>query len=175
MLHGGIVLMRLFLLILIIILLVPFPIKVTFKLLNKNFYLFIYNFRIDISKNIKKYNAENTEKEKKLQKTSVIRLLHKFSKNPIKPYYYFSLHMDYGFEDAAVTGLFYGLIYSIYPWIYKFLSVFLHIKKYDFSVKPHFNKTLLNLEINSIILLNIVNVICIIILFRSLYFDTKKS
>lgn len=167
--------MKLFFIILAVLLLVPFPIKVRFKLINKEFYLFIYSFKIDISKNIKKYNPETIKKKKAFTKNSIIKLLHRFDRNPLKPYYYFTINMDYGFEDAAFTGIFYGLIYSIYPWIYKFLSIFLNIKKYNFSVKPHFNKSLFNLEINSIFLLNIVNVICIIILILSVYFSTKKA
>ena len=167
--------MKLFFIFLAVLLLVPFPIKIKFKLINKKFYLFIYSFRIDISKNIKKYNAETIKKKKTFRKTSIIELLHKFDKNPMKPYNYFSINMDYGFEDAAFTGLFYGMIYNTYPWIYKFLSIFLNVKKYNFSVKPHFNKSFFNLEINSIFLLNIVNVICIIILILSVHFSIKKA
>ncbi|MDF2881021.1 MAG: hypothetical protein K0R54_1578 [Clostridiaceae bacterium] len=167
--------MKVFLIILVVLLLVPLPIKVKFKLFNTNLYLYIYRFKIDISKNIKKYTEENIVRKRiNMRNISIIKLLRKFNKNPVKPYYYFTVHMDYGFDDAAATGLFYGFIYSISPLLYKFLSIFLNIKKYNFSVKPHFNKTIFNLEINSIFLLNIVNVICIIFLILSVYFNTKK-
>lgn len=167
--------MKLFFVILVIVLLVPVPIKITLKFFNKNFYLFVYNFQIDINKNLKKFTGKKKIKnEKTLKKIPIIKLVGKFNKNPIKPYYFFTLHMDYGFEDAAATSIFYGLVYTLYPWFYKFLSAFLNVKKYNFNIKPHFNKTLFNLEINSIFLLNIVNVIYIVILITSVFFNTKK-
>lgn len=175
--------MKIFIGFLIIFLLfIPIPLKIYILYKNNKLIIRFYNFSLYPSKDLKNMSltvAKVKEKSKltvdfrkAFDKHTIKQIFHRFCKSKLKPSLKLDFNLDYGFEDAALTGLSYGILNSFFAPFKNILSSLFKIKKFQLNAMPDFNGSKLNLEIKSIIYINIVQIIntCFtvgLILFKS--------
>lgn len=175
--------MKIFIGFLIIFLLfIPIPLKIYILYKNNKLIIRFYKFSLYPSKDLKNMPttvAKVKEKskltvdfKKAFDKHTIKQIFHRFCKSKLKPSLKLDFNLDYGFEDAALTGLSYGLLNSFFVPLQNILSSLFKIKKLQLNAMPDFNGSNLNLEIKSIIYINIVQIINIcftigLILFKS--------
>ena len=81
-----------------------------------------------------------------------------------KPTFRMKLNIQYGFEDAMITGISYGFIGSILYFLKWIIDIPFKSKKYDFKIAPIFDKNILLLFLDCIIWLNIAKILYIMII-----------
>ena len=145
----------------LIIILFPIPLKITLKYANKTLEVFIYNKKLK-TKAVSKSDLQNLPE---------INLFKSFKLEDMKLIYYrvkklnlkFSLSLntklEYGFDDAALVAISFGLIHSAYSFLYSFLMNYVAVKKVSLKVIPHFEENDFNMETLGIIYMNLVKVI----------------
>ncbi|MDT8716562.1 DUF2953 domain-containing protein [Clostridium sp. 19966] len=141
------------------------PLKIKLKTIYENNELQIYVFDRKVNFKKKHNYTENNSKKKKSElilKNGLSRL-RKLINIKFKPRLDLSLEMHYGFEDAAFTGIFFGVAQNMNSFVYELLSSVFKIKNYKFDIIPNFNKPMLNFRINSIFSFNLVKIIYILI------------
>lgn len=175
--------MKYFIVILLIIFFIPFPIKITFFISNKNLVFKVYNF--DILKIIKKkktHKPKNTKEKAAIKKEDIIhnkkqkkfsnlslnnilKVISLIKNNKLKPSLKIKGSFEYSLNDSAKTAISYGIISSYLPMLIGFFKIFFKVKKFQMPIKPLFKeKFFLKLEINSIITFSLVQIIYMIIL-----------
>jgi hypothetical protein len=130
---------------LIILLFIPIPMIIKVNYENK-LDVFIYNKRLTLFKNNKKNKKKVSIKDKN------IKLLW-------KPYIRLHIKLLYGFDDAAVTAISYGLIFSVLPIIKIILSRYINVNSFTQDIKLDYKRNIFNLFIKCIILINIAQII----------------
>ncbi|WP_051542067.1 DUF2953 domain-containing protein [Clostridium lundense] len=175
------------LLFLLLISIIPFPIKIYFmydldKLVVKILWkTFKFNPK-DLTKKqriIIDKGEEFTKKSLKNRKFTFKQLKYMWInlKNSIlKPSIKINIQLTYGVDDAAVTGILYGLINHLYSYIqYSIYSCF-KVKEMNLNLQPEFNKKIIYIEMTSIIYINLVKTIYMfIIMFKSIHKAKKDS
>lgn len=174
----------------LIILLFPIPLKIKLVFINKELKIFIYkkeikpSNKIDLNETldkIKNKEAETENNDNKIKnkeqknKVSAKVLLHICLNNLFKPTLKINFNINFGFNDASITALFYGFINTIPGFIYNILCKFFKIKSFKFNTQPIFNTEMVSIEISSIIFVNLVKVIYISLKIALLYFKEKKN
>jgi hypothetical protein len=76
-----------------------------------------------------------------------------------KPTLTLTTKLEYGFDDAALVAILFGLIHSTYSFLYLLLLNFVKVKNVDHKLIPHFKEKKLNIEISSIIYTNLAKII----------------
>lgn len=160
---------------LFLIFLIPLPLtlKVTYE--NNKLYIYIYKFKVYPSKKTIKSMPEPKPKGffPKLVYIKTTKYIYTKCKRLI---YNSKLKIDlnvlYGSENAAITGIFYGLIHSSFSYIYGLLRSIFNIKHFNFNVVPKFNNSIFKIEFKSIIFINLGKIIYITIL---IFLSFKKS
>ena len=151
--------------ILIILFFIPIPIKFSFIYNNKSLNLYIYDRKISL-KSIKEHATRSINKLND-NNNNIKKLLLTLEKNKFKPILDLSIKINYGFEDASITAISYGLIQMLCSVNYPILINFFNVKAYKFELNPKFNKELLKIQIKSIIWISIAKTIFIFIKFTS--------
>lgn len=178
--------------IIFIIFLIPLPIKVSIFYSNKDYYIKLYKYEI-ISKGNrdkthkfmkKMYSFANTCRTSKFkEKFSEIIFSKNFSKiivcklkkNKYKPKLKFNGYLNYSLGDSDDTALFYGVISSFAPFLYRFLCLFFRIKKSNLSINPIFKDSkFINLNYKSIIFISLGQIIYICIIFIKSILKSKE-
>ena len=172
------------LLFLLLILFIPIPLKFYVKYSDNFYEIKLYNINIISSnggiikkiihnKKIKGKNIVSNEEKvdetvnKKIRerKLSIKLLLKKLSNNKFKPRFTFNSTVEYSLSDAARTAIFYGILNSFNPFIYKGLSIPFKIKDFNNSYKAIFeDKTIINISIMCILTFNIAEIIYMLFL-----------
>ncbi len=102
-------------------------------------------------------------------KPDLIRFLTYFQKSLKVPKYI--MHLDFGFPDAANTGIAagaaYGVVYSLSALLYNNLN--LKKKDMDVYVAPHFHTSRIDFYFNGIFQLRMVHIIKAIFMLVSIY------
>jgi hypothetical protein len=149
-----------FLLILTIILF-PIPLKITLKCSNKVLEIYIYNKKLKPKLPSKKDLDCNPKENfiKSLNFNDMKLIIYKIRNLKLKPRLILNTKIEYGFDDAALVAILFGLIHTTYSFIYLFLINFVKVKNIDLKVIPHFEENDFNLEILSIIYMNLVKII----------------
>jgi len=158
-------------LLLLTVILFPIPLKITLKYINKVLEIYIYNKRFMVKKPLKN-KTEKTFKNtsKKNSKESFLRSLilsdirlifYKIKNLKFKPVLVLNAKLEYGLDDAALVAILFGLIHSTYSLLHLILINFVKVKDMDIQVIPHYEKYDLNMEISSIIYINLAKVIYI--------------
>lgn len=154
------------------IIFIPIPLKLTLKLNKDEASLYFY------SKKIKLKNQSEATKKAKIIKHKVIHrpkflntenLYFTLKSNNYKPTLKILIELEFGFEDAALTGLFYGLSSTIYPFLYQYLKLFFKVPSYVLEPTPNFENICFKLNIESIFSLSIVKAIYIFYILRKNY------
>ena len=161
------------------LLLVPIPIKITLAYIDNRLCLYLFNFKINLQK--KRNNKEDNKFKKASKKlnldlTDVKLLVHKVDCNKFKPTLRMNITLDYGLLDACSTGIAYGLINSLSPFIYKLLTMIFKVKKFKMELKPNFEDLVLSAKIKSIIFINLAKIMYIlVIIVKSIKFTKHKD
>jgi hypothetical protein len=157
----------------ILLLLLPIRVKLTLIYENNKINIYIFNKQINkkakiAEEKVNSYNAKKLKFElKRFMPKNLKKAIFRLKKNKIKPRLKMSIVINYGFDDAAVTGISYGILHSFSYIFYNFVSVIFKIKNYNFEVNPYFNTPMLNLRITGIISSNLVQIIyMLIIIYR---------
>ncbi|MCB2355396.1 DUF2953 domain-containing protein [Clostridium estertheticum] len=157
------------------IVLFPIHLKITLKYTNKVLEIYIYKKKLEVNKSLKN-NSKDQLKSKPTKiffkplnlrdidlsdiNLSDINLIsHKFKKLKFKPKLILNTKLEYGFDDAALVAIVFGLIHSTYSLLYLILINFVKVKNIDLKVTPQFKENNLNMEISSIIYINFVKII----------------
>lgn len=154
--------------ILVLIFFIPFPIHTTFEYKNSNLSIYLYKQRIypsrklkrKIKKKIKKVNC-NIPYPKTFYLDVIKKIYNKLVNIIFKSTLYLDIDLNYGFEDAYITGVLYGILQSIFSIIYSLISYVFKLKKFRLNINPIFNKSILNFTIKSIIFINLAKIIYI--------------
>ena len=153
-----------FLLVLTIILF-PIHLKITLKYSNKILGIYILNTKLK-TKKTSKNNLKNDLKSKSKKNffesliLSDIKLIfYKIKNLKFKPTLTLNTKLEYGFDDAALVAILFGLIHSTYSFLYLLLINFVKVKPIDFKVIPHFEESDFDMEISSIIYMNLAKII----------------
>lgn len=165
--NGGYNMLWLLIILSILVLVfIPFPLKISFTYSKKEKKLYIYSFKIEIEKG-KKKTKKTKNKKNKFDIEKIKKIFAKLRKNKFKPRLKFYTEVDYGLDDAALTGISFGLLNCISPAVYAVLKSIFKVKIYKFDVKPDFKNQMFNFNLTSIIFLSFANIIyiCFCILF----------
>jgi len=168
-----------------ILVFLPLPIKISLVSYDNRVYLYVFRIKFDIQKKIRKLiiyhkakiefqQKENlkvkvkvrnkvTDKKQRFRFSleSVKGFIRKLCNISFKPLLRLKINLNYGFNDAALTGITFGLINCISPILYRFTDIFFKVKNYEYNVKPDFNSQNFKykIEIKSIIFVSFANVI----------------
>lgn len=139
------------LLLLFIILFISIPIK--FKVVVNLDEVKVYLF----NKELKSHRSNEDKKSSNSSNFSFIKI----STLKYKPDVHLNFNLEYGFDDAAYTGMFFGIFSALLPIIHRTLDSYIKISKYKYYINPNFDKKIFNLIIDGIIKLNLVKAIYI--------------
>ncbi|MBW9144162.1 DUF2953 domain-containing protein [Clostridium sp. CM027] len=148
----------------IIIILFPIHLKITLKYSNKILGIYIYNKKLKVKKVLKNGNKNDLKgslKEnffKSLILSDIKLITYKIKKLKFKPTLTLNTKLEYGFDDAALVAILFGLIHSTYSFLYLILTDFVKVKNIDLKVNPHFKKNDFVMEISSIIYVNLAKI-----------------
>lgn len=175
--------MLIFLLILIFIILFPIKLKLSILFIDNKLKIFVYKFKIYPKKKKKivkhtelknnpinnaKSSQKTFEEEKKSRKkieVNIKNLISSLMNNKIKPKLKLELLIDYSLGDAAHTAQIFGIINTLIYLNFEVLNLFIKLKTPKISITPIFNSELLvNTKINSILYINLAQIIYIAIL-----------
>lgn len=160
---------------LLLFFLIPLPLALKATYENNKLYIYIYKFKIYPSKKTIKSMPEPKSKGifPKLIYINTIKKIYTKCKTLI---YNSKLKIDlnvlYGSENAAITGIFYGLIHSNISYIYRLLKSIFNIKYFHCNIVPKFNNSIFKIEFKSIVFINLGKIIYITIL---IFLAFKKS
>ncbi|MPQ32374.1 DUF2953 domain-containing protein [Clostridium estertheticum] len=157
------------------IVLFPIHLKITLKYTNKVLEIYIYKKKLEVNKSLYR-NSKDQLKAKPtkiffkplnlrdidlsdINLSDINLIIHKFKKLKFKPTLTLNTKLEYGFDDAALVAIVFGLIHSTYSLLYLILINFVKIKNIDLKVTPQFKENNLNMEISSIIYINFVKII----------------
>lgn len=172
--------MKIFLFILILFLIVifiPIPLKFTFKLDKGEASLYLYWKKIKLKAKAKPTKEAKIIKHKILHRPKFLtgqNLYFTLKTNQYKPTLKLLIQVEFGFEDAALTGLLYGFSYTLYPFLYQVLKMFFKVPSYNFEPTPDFENTCFKLNIESIFSISIVKTIYIFYILRKNYIIAQK-
>lgn len=152
---------------LVLVVILFFPIHIKLTVIYKDGLLHVYFFSKEL--NIKKKTTEkkvNLETSKKVHfklinflPDKVRKMIYKVSSSKHKLKAKLNFELNYGFEDAAITGFLFGVFNGLSSFIYKQFEYLLKVVKYEFNVIPHFNEPMFNFRLNCIISFNLAKII----------------
>lgn len=145
----------------------PIPLKITLKYSNKVLEMFIYNKKIKLKVPSKTGLKTDSKKSfvKSLTFSDIRSIFYKIVNLKFKSTLILSTKLEYGFDDSAFVAILFGLIHSTYSFLYLSLLKFFKVKTIDFQVIPHFKKNDFNIEIFSIIYINLAKIIYVAFLY----------
>jgi hypothetical protein len=145
------------------IILFPIPLKITLKYSNKILEIYVYSKKLQ-----RKEHKKSKDKPVKIKKNTsfssytlsdIKLIINKIIGFKFKPTLTLTTKLEYGFDDAALVAILFGLIHSTYSFLYLLLLNFVKVKNVDHKLIPHFKEKKLNIEISSIIYTNLAKII----------------
>jgi len=173
----------------IILIFLPLPIKVSVVSFDNRVILSIYNHKIDVMSRVKAARAAKRTELKvkktikrnrewlKVNSTTVRNFIRYINCKKFKPTLKLRIDLNYGFDDAAVTGMAYGLFNCASPIFYKAVDILFKVKNYKYNVNPDFNskKFIYKIEIKSIIFISLANVIYMMFIIWNKFVRLPKT
>jgi hypothetical protein len=162
----------------ILILLVPIPVKLTVAYEDNKLCLYIYNFNIKLDKKAKAKSKKAKKKVPKipeLELSDLKELINRIDCSRFKPTLRMHISLIYGLLDACSTGVAYGIINSLSPFLYKMLTIVFKVKKFKLDVKPDFDQLIINTRIKSIIFINLGKIIYILMIILKFFKAIKQK
>lgn len=173
--------------ILLLLILIPIPIKISMFYSNNNYYIKVYNFNIISSKKSKKITKYvnnklidytliyNKDIDFNFYKLFLKKLIFNLKRNKHKPKIKFNGELSYSLFDSFNTAIFYGILSTLFSFIYYGLNIPFKVKKSKLDIKPIFKDTLsINFSCKSIIFLSIGKVIYMLLIFLKTYLQVKE-
>lgn len=163
----------------VLLFLVPIPIKITLAYIDNHLCLYLYKFEIKLEKKMKKKKTQQLKKtfrKFEFDLDDIKLLAHKIDCNKFKPSLRMNISLNYGLWDAYSTGIAYGLISSLSPYIYNLLIIIFKMKKYDTKLKPDFDNLVLDAVIKCIIFINLAKITYMaVLIFKSIKSTKHKN
>jgi len=165
----------------LVLILFPIPLKITLKYSNKVMEIYLYNKQLKSKKPLKpglKKDLEGNIKENffnSLFLSNIRLIIFKIRRLKFKPTITLNTKLEYGFDDAAFVAILFGLIYSTYSFLYLILINFVKVKTTDFKVTPHFKENDFNMEISSVIYINLAKTIYIAFVMSLCFINIKHN
>lgn len=150
-----------------ILIILPIPIKLKLKYINNDVSFYIYNFKINLNKDVKKSTRtvrKGKDKKINLRFNDFKLIAHNIDCSKFKPTLRMNIKLNLGIYNAFTTAIFTGFLYSFSPIIYRFLNIIFKIKHYNLDIKANFEETVLNVYVTGIIFINLAEVIYMLIL-----------
>jgi hypothetical protein len=164
-------------LLLLTIILFPIPLKITLKYSNKVLGIYIYNKKLIIRRPAKKALRSNRIMDfiKSMELRDLRLIIYKIRKLKLKPILILNTKLEYGLNDAALVAILYGMIHSVYSFMYLLLQNIVKVKGIDLKVIPHFEENDLSMEILSIIYMNLAKIIYMAFITSICLLSIKKN
>ncbi|MBU3161769.1 DUF2953 domain-containing protein [Clostridium frigoris] len=165
------------------IILFPIHLKITLKYTNKVLEIYIYKKKLKVSKPLKS-NSKNKLKSKPARMliffkplilSDVNSIIHKLKTLRFRPKLILNTKLEYGLDDAALVAIIFGLIHSAYSLLYLKLITVAKVKNMNLKVTPHFKYNNLNMEISSIIYINLVKIIYMAFIILPCFINIKHG
>ncbi|WP_139904295.1 DUF2953 domain-containing protein [Clostridium thermarum] len=150
---------------LLVILFFPLSIKLSVLYKDGHFNIFIYNKQLKLKKKVEKHKATPATAQKaefnlvNFLPEKLRKVIYKVSDEKRKLPAKIDFDLHYGFDDAAVTAIFYGILNGLNSLLYNQFSFLLDIKKYEYHIVPHYNDPMFNFRLNCIISFNLAKII----------------
>lgn len=166
--HGGIYMFHILLLLVVFVLLfIPIPIKISVKILNNKYYIYVYGKELKMNtKNEKSTNKHHDKKDFKNTLKSAFKFINRLKEHPFKPTLKLKINLNYGLDDAALTGITYGFFNALFYSFFPILNTIFKIKCFNVDIHPLFNEKKFYLCATSIIYINIVKIIYIVLAYK---------
>ncbi|AEB75962.1 DUF2953 domain-containing protein [Clostridium botulinum] len=155
----------------LVLFIVPLPLLVKVIYENNKLYVYIYNVKIYPSSKVIKSMPE-PKPDGILPKLVYINTF-KTIYQRCRHYIYnsllsFNINITYGFEDAAITGIFFGILQSTISGLNYLLESIFSLKHFNSNINPIFNNSIFKIKIKSIIFINLGKIIYMsILVFRA--------
>lgn len=164
--------------ILFLILFIPIRIKIGIKYNAKILKFTFYNIDITDKINYIKTKAKIDVKYKEdqipaISNTSKV-ILNSLRDIKFKPNINIKINIHYGLSDAAYTALVFGLLSTFISITIRLSSLFINIKNKKLNIVPEFNKSTLELEIDSIIFISLAKFIYISSIIYKNFRNSRK-
>lgn len=151
--------------ILFLILFIPIPIKIGVKYNDKVLKFALYNVDITDKLNYLKTKVRLDVKYKEDRVPAISNtaktILNSLRDMKFKPNLNIKINIHYGLSDAAYTALAFGMLSTFICTTIRLSSPFINIRNKKLNIVPEFNKSILKLDINSIIFINLAKFIYI--------------
>jgi len=163
------------------IILFPIHLKITLKYTNKILGIYIYKKKLKVNKPLKSSSKDKLESKPKktffkpLSLSDLNLIIHKFKNLRFKPGLILNTKLEYGLDDAALVAILFGLIHSAYSLLYLTLINFVKVKNMGLKVTPHFKENNLNIEISSIIYINLAKIIYMSFIILPSFMNIKNK
>jgi hypothetical protein len=171
----------------ILLLIIFFPIKIKVRIIYENNKLKVYIFNKLINQSSEENKTNETNKTEKRKSKIGIKNTFPKGRNLIKNIYYeyfskapykgrikrllmpsitIECNVTYGFDDASITGISYGILCTIPGQLRHIIEKRLKLKGYMVNIEPKFNSQLFKFKVLSIFSLNLVQIIYILKVFK---------
>lgn len=170
------------LIIIAVIMFIPLPFSIRLHYIDEP-QIYIYKFKLNIKhiqRRIKKSKLEKVKCDKNDDKDLISKLMYykemiiDINEIKYKPKIRLRLRSHYGLDDAALTGISYGVISAFLANMYEVLNIFFSIKEYDISVEPEYNKLTFDCDLKCIIFISLAKIIYMGIFFLKTIKKSKK-
>ena len=156
-------------LIIILIFLFPIPLITSIYFSPENYYIKLFNFKININKSPKK---------KKITKKKIpyLKLIYSIDNLKFKPIILIKGSLAYSLKDPAIDAIMYGCLYSFIPFIDRIFKILFHIMKKDISIKPLYSDNLIiNLKLRCIIFVSLGQIIYMICVLFNTFINYEEA
>ncbi|MCI2038647.1 MAG: DUF2953 domain-containing protein [Clostridium luticellarii] len=146
-------------LLLFTVLFLPTPLRINIKYKDGKLTVKLYSLNITNRIKLNKSSLKNPSGKNPL--FAFIKELKSLNFNEINTKFPLKMNIKfhYGLNDAAYTAITYGALSSLKVLIFNMLKKVFSIKKYNLIIEPDFNNPIFELEVTSIIYINLVKII----------------
>ena len=154
------------------ILFFPIPLKFTSYYSSENYYIKFYKFiliskyKSNNPKTLNRLIEYNKKNKSKFHVSKYKKFCSKLFYSKFKPSLKINLSFSYSLNDSYNTALIYGLLCTLFSFLYQLVNIPFNIKKYNLNVDPIFkDEILVKFETSSIIFISFAQIIYISIIF----------
>ena len=133
------------------ILFFPIPLKFTSYYSSENYYIKFYKFiliskyKSNNPKTLNRLIEYNKKNKSKFHMSKYKKFCSKLFYSKFKPSLKINLSFSYSLNDSYNTALIYGLLCTLFSFLYQLVNIPFNIKKYNLNVDPIFKDEILDL------------------------------
>ncbi|KEI07075.1 DUF2953 domain-containing protein [Clostridium botulinum] len=155
----------------LLLFIIPLPLLLEVIYENNKLYVYIYNLKIYPSSKVIKSMPEPKPNGilPKLVYINTFKAIYQRCRHYIyNSLLSFNINITYGFQDAAITGIFFGILQSTVSGLHYLLDSIFNLKHFNSNINPIFNNSIFKIKIKSIIFINLGKIIYMsILVFRA--------